>query len=260
MTEKSTPRRAPACGVSVPAWQQAIRARCVHSSGAVTAFPATAIEQSIPSRFAEQVAAGPERLAVKDGDRWLTYVQLDRAANRVARALLRELGDAPEPVPLLLAHGADVVVACLGVLKAGKFYVPLDPDQPAVRSAAIVADLEARGVLTHGGLRAHAAEAAAGSRARVIDLDAIDPAAPADDPHRPLTADALAYVMYTSGTTGQPKGSLETHRNVLQLTHAFVHDFHPCPLDRLTMLFQSSFSGSVYDVFGALLNGAALVS
>src|SRR5262245_10012987 len=128
----------------VPAWQDAIRARCVHPSGAATEFPAAAIEQSITSRFAQQVAAYPERLALKDGARELTYAQLDRAANRVAQMLLRELGDAAEPVPVLMAHGADAVVACLGVLKAGKFYAALDPDQPAAFSAAIVQDLEAR--------------------------------------------------------------------------------------------------------------------
>jgi amino acid adenylation domain-containing protein len=241
----------------VPAWQDAIRARCVHPSGAVTEFPAAAVEQSITSRFAQQVTAYPERLAVKDGSRELTYVQLDRAANRVAQALLRELGDAAEPVPLLLPHGADAVVACLGALKAGKFYAPLDPDQPAALSAAIVMDLEARGVLTHRALSAYVAAAAPG--VRVLDLDAIDPAGPAYDPRPLLTADALAYVIYTSGTTGPPKGSIENHRNVLQMTRAFVH-FHPGPMDRLTMLFRSNFSGSVYDLFGALLNGAALLS
>src|SRR5262249_34726610 len=107
-----------------PAWQDAIRARRVHPSAGLTSFPAHAVEQSIPSRFVEQVAAHPDRLAVKDGARTLTYAEIDRAANAVAMELLRALGEEPEPVPLLLPHSADAIVACLGVLKAGKFYAP----------------------------------------------------------------------------------------------------------------------------------------
>jgi non-ribosomal peptide synthetase component F len=85
------------------------------------------VETSIPARFEKIVRMYPERLAVKDGDRSLTYDQLNRAANRIAHAVLAERGASSEPIPLLFEHGIDTLPAILGVLKAGKFYLGLDP-------------------------------------------------------------------------------------------------------------------------------------
>ena len=107
------------------------------------------IEQSVPDRFETIVRRYPDRLAVKMGDRRLTYNELNRAANVIARALLSESGQAQEPIALLFEHGIDVIIAVLGVLKAGKCYVPLDASFPKERNSYILQDSQARLIVTN---------------------------------------------------------------------------------------------------------------
>src|ERR1035438_9122269 len=106
-------------------------------------LPGLTIEQSIPARFEQQARLYPDRIAIQDPETALTYRDLNRLANRIARAILTVRGPATEPVALLLGNGVPVVAAMLGVLKAGKFYVSLDASQPMERMAAILAELQA---------------------------------------------------------------------------------------------------------------------
>src|SRR5262245_37427421 len=98
------------------------------------------VDQSIPSRFEKIAALYPDRLAVKAGSQQLTYDELNGAANRVAHTLLKQCGGIPEAVGLLVEDECQAVVAILGVLKSGHFYVPLDPSFPAERLAALLDD------------------------------------------------------------------------------------------------------------------------
>ena len=98
------------------------------------------VETSIPARFEKIVRMYPERLAVKDKNRSLTYDQLNRAANRVAHAILAERGVSNEAVPLLFEHGIDMLPAILGILKAGKFYLGIDPSFPEERQLRMLED------------------------------------------------------------------------------------------------------------------------
>ena len=109
--------------VDIPEEQKAIHDRCFHPTGTFFEFTKEAVEQSIPNRFEEQVGRYPNRLAVKSEHQELTYDQLNRAANQLAHIILAERGEGPEPVAVLFEHGAQMVVALLGVLKAGKFCV-----------------------------------------------------------------------------------------------------------------------------------------
>lgn len=111
-------------------------------------FDKAEIDQSIPGKFERQVEKYPDRLAVKSGDCALTYAALNRAANCIAHALLARCREAPEPIGILLTPGIAPVVAILGILKAGKFYVPLDPGFPQESLAAIVGDAGPRIILT----------------------------------------------------------------------------------------------------------------
>ena len=133
-------------------------------------FPADAIEQSIPDRFAQQVRLHGGRLAVKDGVRALTYDALDLASNRVAHRILAERGIAEEPVALLLGHGAGVAVGILGALKAGNFFVPLDPAYPEARTRYMLEDSTAS-VLVTDGEHATVARRLASRAVAVIDID-----------------------------------------------------------------------------------------
>ena len=133
----------------LPAEQQRIRDTCFHPTGTFIEFERDEIEQSIPDRFEQQVRRYPHRLAVKTKTHKLTYDELDRAANRVAHDVLAQRGDGEEPIGLLFEHGGPVITAILGVLKAGKFYVPLDPSLPRARNIQILEDSQASLVLTN---------------------------------------------------------------------------------------------------------------
>jgi len=203
-------------------------------------FPNTAIEQSIPARFAHAVAGRPERLAVGFGEIRLSYRELDRRSNRVANSLLAQRGPTPEPIALLLPQGADLISAILGVLKAGKFYLPLDPAWPTAHIETIIESAGAECTITEAGFGALAS--------------GTDP----HDPTLPIPPDALAYIYYTSGSTGSPKGVCDCHRNVLHNIMRYTNALEITAADRLTLLQAPPFSGAVSSVFAALLNGAAV--
>jgi len=131
----------------LPPWQEALRARCFHPFEPFTEFHRDEIEQSIPERFEDQVRKHALRPAVKTHDRELTYDHLNRAANRIAHAILGIRGERQEQVGLLCNQGAAAIAATLGALKAGKTYVPLDPGVPEARNRFILNDAEIRLIL-----------------------------------------------------------------------------------------------------------------
>jgi amino acid adenylation domain-containing protein len=240
-----------------PPAQQRIRATCYHSSGTFVPFPIDATEQSVPDRFEQQVQTHGHRLAVKMADQALTYDELNRMANRIAHAILGQRGAAPEPVALLFAKGIQEIAAYMGVLKAGKFYVPLDPSYPHDRIAFMLHDAQSHLIVTntHGcALLQHMTH----QTCPVLNVDTLLPGGRDDNPGLSLTPDALAYVIYTSGSTGQPKGVMQTHRNVLHKVLLSTNTAHFCPEDRLTSLASPSSSSTVWDVYCALCNGASV--
>jgi amino acid adenylation domain-containing protein len=220
-------------------------------------FPAEEIEQSIADRFEKQVAAYPDRLAMRIGDRGLTYAELNAAANRIARAILQTAPQS-ERVVLLFDQGIAVVVAVLAVLKAGKTYVPLDPLYPAARLADLLTDAEAGLILTSGRYRSAAERAAGHAALPIIDTDDLDPAAPGDDLGLRISPDAIAYMLYTSGSTGRPKGVIQKHRNLLHFVRTYTNSMRIGPEDRIGWLHSMTFSASNMNVYPGLLNGAAV--
>ena len=113
---------------NLPPEQEAIRAKCFHPNGTFVEFKDEETEQFVPDRFQQQVHKFPLRLAVETRSHQFTYDELNKASNRLAHAILAQRGEGPEPVPLLLEHGAPLVVATLGVLKAGK--ISMRPTSP----------------------------------------------------------------------------------------------------------------------------------
>src|SRR5215208_6211015 len=107
----------------LPEQQEAIRAKCFHPSGTFVEFPIEDVETSIPARFEKIVQMYPHRLAVKDKDRSLNYNELNRAANRIAREILKKLGHGTEPVVLLSELDVATTIICLAIFKAGKILV-----------------------------------------------------------------------------------------------------------------------------------------
>ena len=219
---------------------------------AVLAQPAAA-PVSVPELFAAQVARTPEAVAVSFEGHSMTYRDLDDAANRLAH-LLVGLGAGPgQCVGLLVERSAQAVVAMLGVLKTGAAYLGIDPGLPAARMAFLVADAAPTAVITSTGL----ADRMDGYGVQVVAVDdpRIDTYPTTALPY-PATQD-VAYLVYTSGTTGVPKGVAVTHGNVTQLIDSL--DGY---VDRAGVWSQShslGFDVSVWEIFGALLGGGRVV-
>ncbi|MBD1944543.1 amino acid adenylation domain-containing protein, partial [Coleofasciculus sp. FACHB-712] len=222
-----------------------------------TEFPKSAIEQSIPDRFEEQVRKYPHNIAVWTEKHQWTYNTLNDKANAIAQSILQLYGSTSEKIALLLEHDAWAIAAILGVLKAGKTYVPLDPNYPKLRLNYILEDCQATALLSNSKNLALAEELTQGS-IPLINLDEIDFSQTENEVQITIAPDTLAYILYTSGSTGQPKGVVQNHRNVLHFIRNYTNDLHIAPSDRLTLLSSYSFDAAIMDIFGALLNGATL--
>ncbi|MET0396914.1 MAG: amino acid adenylation domain-containing protein, partial [Longimicrobiaceae bacterium] len=207
--------------------------------------------------FAEQAARTPEAAAIRFAGRPTPYAELERSANRLAHHL-RALGVGPESrVGLCVERTPQMLAAMLGILKAGGAYVPLDPAYPAERLAYMLADSGAAVVVS----QAHLAERLPAGVARVLlDAEAERIAARPDTAPPGLAEPGnLAYVLYTSGSTGHPKGVQVEHRSATQVVH-FLRDVVRAE-DRAAVLGSTSisFDVSVGEIFGTICWGGTLV-
>jgi amino acid adenylation domain-containing protein len=186
----------------------------------------------------------------------LTYAALNAAANRFAHVLLAQRGTRAEPVAVLLSSDVLMLAAILGILKAGKMYVPMDPSHPVARNAAILAETEAALVVTD---RKHLDLAHATAQGGQGVLDGEDlPRTSLENPRLPLPPETCAWIIFTSGSTGRPKGVVQTHRNVLQFVRTYTDGFRICADDRLALVHSFCVNAGNHDIFTGLLNGASL--
>ncbi len=217
--------------------------------------------QSIGMRFRGQVEQHGDWPAVESERRVITYAELDHLSNQVAHALLRRQRqtdkDSVSPVLLLFDHHASIIVAIFGALKAGIPYVPIDPNYPAVRIQKIVMDSGSDTVLTDTG-RADSVPRMLGENLVTLNLDALPGGLSGDPVDLRVHFEQIAYLLYTSGSTGVPKGVVQTHRNVLSNIRNYTNDIHISQADRLSLITSFGFAASVSDLFGALLNGATV--
>ena len=251
MTNISTPIS------DLPPEQRAIRAKCFHPTGRFVEFKKEEIEQSIPERFEKTVRMYSDRIAVKTKGRALTYDELNKTANRVARTVLSLIGPPEQPVTLLMDSDTTLFSTILGVLKSRKFYVPLDPTHPKARCSYIQADSQSRVLLTDSKNLSLAKELATDG-VRLVNVGNLESGIPDDNLGLAISPDCLAYIIYTSGTTGQPKGVVQNHRNILNKVREYTNSWGIAPADRLVLLYSPSASGAVRDIFSSLLNGASL--
>ncbi len=172
-------------------------------------------EATLPDLFAEQAARTPEAVAVSCGGEAVSYGALEARANRLARRLIG-LGVGPETVVgLALERSAELVVAMLAVLKAGGCYLPLDAGHPPARLAFLLADAGAALVLTSTALAPRLPEALPALRLDEAAPDLSPAPIAADERRAPLRPDHLAYIIYTSGSSGAPKGVGISHRAIV---------------------------------------------
>jgi amino acid adenylation domain-containing protein len=204
-----------------------------------------------------QAQATPDAPAIAFGGADYSYETVEARANQLAHHL-QALGIGPESrVAVFMERSVEMVVGVLAVLKAGGGYVPIDPTYPRERVAFMLADSSAEVVLTQPRL----AQRLPHGTGAVVELDAGAqrfshlPSAP--PPQRALPAN-LAYMIYTSGSTGRPKGTLVTHRSVCNFVTTVRELFSIGPHDNVLQFASLSFDVSVFEIFGALTNGARL--
>jgi amino acid adenylation domain-containing protein len=246
---------------SPPGEFTATTARCtgLQPSPSFVPFRQEDVEQSIASRFEEQVRRHGQQLALKTRTATWTYAELNRMANRIARAILARRGEGPEPIALLLEKDASFFAAILGVLKAGKFYVPLAPADPPARNATLLEDAGVRLLITDA-QNSHVQRQFPRERLKVLRVDEVDTGLREDNLALEVAPENYAYILYTSGSTGRPKGVVESHRNLLHNMLNYTNDHFLSAEDRLVCLGSCAFSNILKDIYGALLNGAALCS
>ncbi len=237
--------------------KQSLRLLQVPRSDTFVEFQSAEIEQSISDRFEEQVEHYPDRIAIKTKDCTLTYHRLNQLANRVAHALLDRNPLREEPVAFLLDRRVPQIIAILGILKAGKIYVPLDTTFPTPRLASILEDAQASLIVTDTPSRALAEELTQGTRA-LLSLDTLDPHLPLTNPGLTISPDTIVNIFHTSGSTGRPKGVICSHRVILHTVMNSTNNYGIDRGDHVALFFSASFAASIFPLFGALLNGATL--
>jgi aspartate racemase len=214
--------------------------------------PAEAVHQL----FEHQAAIRPDAVAVEDGFESISYGELNRRANRLARYLQGHGVGAEVSVGVGVERSADLVVALLAILKAGGAYVPLDSRYPVERLASMLEDAQVGVLITSGG---GLLDPPGGVPVVRLDRDQDRIATERDgNLGTPTSADQLAYVMHTSGSTGQPKGIAVPHQAIVRLV--LNTDYLQLTAeDRVAQISNPAFDAATFEIWGALLNGGRVV-
>lgn len=218
----------------------------------------------------------PSRIAIETADRALTYAELDELSDRVARALLAAGVGRGCRVGLFNPKSVESIVAMVGSLKAGAAYVPVDPNAPAARGAYILKDCEVGALVTTSRKLSQLGDSLAALtslrlvllsdeaeapvvEAAVIRVNELEPADATDRAWAPATEVDPAYLLYTSGSTGDPKGVILSHRNAMSFVEWACACVDVRPEDRLSNHAPLHFDLSVFDIYAAFRTGATLV-
>src|SRR6185369_13829172 len=212
--------------------------------------------------FEEQAAATPAAVALISEAEQISYGELNERANQLAH-YLRELGVGPEQlIGVCCERSIEMMMAVLGVLKAGAAYVPLDPEYPAVRLVGMMEDAGIEVLLTQSRIASAGASQLVSEQTRVVELDREWPAISERSDANPApaaTPDNLAYVIYTSGSTGRPKGVMVTHRALVNFTLGMARQLELRGSDRMLQFASLSFDVFAEEVFPVWSRGGAVV-
>ena len=215
-------------------------------------------ELTLPELIARQALRTPLACAIVCGSRSMSYAELDRAANRLARTLL-DRGLAPATrIAVLLERSTELVVTLLGILKAGSAYIPLDPAYPTERLSHVLDDARPAAIVSTSTVIRRFARGDIATLLLDEERPAID-AVGSGAIERVPDPDAVAYVIYTSGSTGVPKGVQIPHRSVVNLLCAMRTRPGMAPSDTLVSVTTISFDIAVLELFLPLIVGAKVV-
>ena len=215
------------------------------------------MEQTIPARFEFVVRTVPHHLALTGRGRHWTYEALNRQANQIAHAIRARTTPGVGCVAYLLDQSPEMIVASLAALKAGKACLAMHPGLPDQTQVEIVKDVCPDLILTSGAFETRARAAAAGS-CDVLAFDEIGDADAIGNPHPVTQPQHPALIFYTSGSTGQPKGVVWSHRRMMH--RVWLSTLHEAitPADRQSLLRHCGFAAAQTDMLSALLQGATL--
>lgn len=213
--------------------------------------------QCIHHLFEEQVVARPNATAAVFENDAVSYAELNHLANKLANLLIEKGVQPDELVGVNVERSIDLLVATLGVMKAGAAYVPLDPAFPSDRISYMVNDAKMRLIITQTAIKQNLPE----SNAEVICVDALenDSAQPLDNPNPAVNSSHLSYVIYTSGSTGNPKGVMVEHRNVVNFFLGMDERIEHSPPGTWLAVTSLSFDISVLELFWTLTRGFKVV-
>jgi non-ribosomal peptide synthetase component F len=227
-----------------------------HLTGDFVDWNTEEVEKSLAERFEKIIRLYPRRIAVKTAEQVLTYAELNAKANALARAILAARGEKKEPVALLMDNGVDALASLIAALKAGKFFIPIDPSFPLERISYLLDDSQARLIVTNGRHLETASRLASGSRA-LLNTDTVGESFSSDNLGLFISSDDLAAILYTSGSTGEPKGVVQSHRSLLHATMRRTNAFRFSVEDRLILIASSTYQ-AVINILASFLNGARL--
>lgn len=205
---------------------------------------------TIYSLFQNVVAAHRQEPAILENGRTMTFGELSDLVDRIACSFPKEISS----IGIVMRHRAEMIASILAVLKCGARYVPAEPDFPTKRIRYMMAEAGVDFVLTEQAFT----DKLDGFPLRLTDCEICGVETPAEERTDVQDPDRPAYVLYTSGTTGRPKGVCVANRNVCHYVRAFANEFHPGPGDIMLQYSVCSFDIFVEEVFTSLLNGAAL--
>ncbi|HEX7736569.1 MAG TPA: amino acid adenylation domain-containing protein, partial [Ktedonobacteraceae bacterium] len=219
-------------------------------------------QEGLHQLFEQQVERAPDAIALVYEDEHLTYAELNARANHLA-TLLRARGVGPEVlVGVYLPRSLDLIISVLGILKAGGAYFALDLDAPPQRLASLLELAEPSLVVSNAALAPSLPEQIRSHSARIFHCELVGQTMPERAPANPVNTSSpqnLAYLVFTSGSTGQPKGVLVPHRGAVSYLSAIIHCFHLHPGMTVLQNPPLTFDAAVRDIFSTLLTGARLV-
>lgn len=213
-------------------------------------------QDTLPKMFQRVASAHPDKIAIASGEAALTYAQLESMSKQIGAVIASQSTETRRnPIAVMISAHTLFAAAALGVLRAGSFYVPIDPEFPEHRVSQMLEIAGIKAVLTQ---RAHQDLVTRllppGMQALYVD----DLPKVGELDHDVSVATDLACIIFTSGSTGQPKGVMQTHANILQVVRRYTDSLCIVPHDRVSLLSSCSVTASIAPMFSSLLNGCCL--